>query len=776
MPGGASIKARHLALFVSFFRHYLTTLVLVTTSPLSRYKIISPHLSSLRQIPCSHCNESFVHTPPRLVRRDSTPVNTSQSNPFTFTSGSSGPPSSSVIASQRAEIAKLKSEKNTLANRVHSLKEAGGIDTAIADANSRIRDAQRKTKEAQSETQRARIAKKTARDALSTLRHTHITSQHPDATPEEVEKLKNDLEFDQNLVELLQNELGTFDGPEDNTPNFNASHIECERAQQQLRAELTQQLTQQINAVSEEARNAIQKLTQEMQNFQARHEEDTAQISRLQSQNDQILEAHNFLQSRNDQILEAHNSLQSQNEHLKKDLNQIREAHNYLQSQIPDAQRHYEEAQCQIQQLQAKAKEDMETTTRLEAHVESVQGELEAVNNEFEARVLAEAESANMKIAELEERLRSNVEAFNRNTTQKNELDKELKDVRIELDAAKEGEKKLVATIKRYEESSHDLDYTNNELRATLKAKEEELRGRLDELATSTTRLAGLQLALQASKEGESEARKVIAEQELVLRDMEDAAEEMISERAGLQEDLENLTKEMGQSMRVKDCRIESLESEMSERDELHGLDGSDGDRGSEAGSPCRALVEQQPLEVFFGEAVSCSPVEPGTLVEQQPLELHIKEAASCSPVAPGVLVEQQQSLGLHVLVAACCSPVEPVKPSPAALACHFVGALDYPPEAPGVLVTQAYFWIFLVVILAWRWWVVGGRLSDWKGANGAGVSEGFGLGSSSRPYGNGRVLLGLLPLNLISADSRLPAVVVEAIIAGLSAVEDWAL
>ncbi|KZM26085.1 uncharacterized protein EKO05_0001203 [Ascochyta rabiei] len=72
--------------------------------------------------------------------------------------------------------------------------------------------------------------------------------------------------------------------------------------------------------------------------------------------------------------------------------------------------------------------------------------------------------------------------------------------------------------------------------------------------------------------------------------------------------------------------------------------------------------------------------------------------------------------------------------------------------------------------------WTIKHKLYSWEHANGVGFGEGYGnvhdrYGS---PYGNGHYLLGMLPINLLSADSLLPERAVVAITSTVSALENW--
>ncbi|XPS68833.1 hypothetical protein M3J09_001114 [Ascochyta lentis] len=81
-----------------------------------------------------------------------------------------------------------------------------------------------------------------------------------------------------------------------------------------------------------------------------------------------------------------------------------------------------------------------------------------------------------------------------------------------------------------------------------------------------------------------------------------------------------------------------------------------------------------------------------------------------------------------------------------------------------------------IFVLLCLYCWRVKTQLHAWEHANGVGFGEGYGnvhdhYGS---PYGNGHYLLGMLPHNIISADSLLPEKAVVIITSTMSALENW--
>ncbi|KAF2625764.1 hypothetical protein BU25DRAFT_110932 [Macroventuria anomochaeta] len=91
--------------------------------------------------------------------------------------------------------------------------------------------------------------------------------------------------------------------------------------------------------------------------------------------------------------------------------------------------------------------------------------------------------------------------------------------------------------------------------------------------------------------------------------------------------------------------------------------------------------------------------------------------------------------------------------------------------QGKGLLTASAHYLLhFLMVLYCWHIW---SQLHDWEHANGVGLGEGYGnVHNGYGPYGNGRVLLGMLPINLLSADSPLPAKAVEVITSTVSAFE----
>jgi hypothetical protein len=67
-------------------------------------------------------------------------------------------------------------------------------------------------------------------------------------------------------------------------------------------------------------------------------------------------------------------------------------------------------------------------------------------------------------------------------------------------------------------------------------------------------------------------------------------------------------------------------------------------------------------------------------------------------------------------------------------------------------------------------------KLLAWENANGVGFGEGYGnVNDRYGSLGNGHVLLGLLPVNLLSADSWMPEKAVNFITSTVSAFEEWA-
>ncbi|KAJ4349205.1 hypothetical protein N0V95_004788 [Ascochyta clinopodiicola] len=105
------------------------------------------------------------------------------------------------------------------------------------------------------------------------------------------------------------------------------------------------------------------------------------------------------------------------------------------------------------------------------------------------------------------------------------------------------------------------------------------------------------------------------------------------------------------------------------------------------------------------------------------------------------------------------------------------------PPSSPRILVQNNgprsffhYFLHALSLFICFYCWTIKHELYTWEHANGVGFGEGHGnvhdrYGS---PYGNGHYLLGLLPLNLLSADSLLPERAVLVITSTVSALENW--
>jgi hypothetical protein len=80
-----------------------------------------------------------------------------------------------------------------------------------------------------------------------------------------------------------------------------------------------------------------------------------------------------------------------------------------------------------------------------------------------------------------------------------------------------------------------------------------------------------------------------------------------------------------------------------------------------------------------------------------------------------------------------------------------------------------------LMVVLAIHWWLIWNKLYDWEHANGVGFDKGVGnVHDRYGQYGNGHVLLGMLPHNLLSADSPLPATAINIITSTISALEGW--
>lgn len=74
------------------------------------------------------------------------------------------------------------------------------------------------------------------------------------------------------------------------------------------------------------------------------------------------------------------------------------------------------------------------------------------------------------------------------------------------------------------------------------------------------------------------------------------------------------------------------------------------------------------------------------------------------------------------------------------------------------------------LAFFCWRFW---NQLHAWEQVNGVGFGEGYGNAYDEfGPYGNGHPLLGMLPLNWMSADSRLLAKAVEVITSTVSAFE----
>lgn len=80
-----------------------------------------------------------------------------------------------------------------------------------------------------------------------------------------------------------------------------------------------------------------------------------------------------------------------------------------------------------------------------------------------------------------------------------------------------------------------------------------------------------------------------------------------------------------------------------------------------------------------------------------------------------------------------------------------------------------------LFCVLAFYCMNIRTKLHAWENANGVGVGEGHGnINDRNAPFGNGHVLLSLLPVNLLSADSWIPAKAVDVITSTVSAFEEW--
>ena len=85
------------------------------------------------------------------------------------------------------------------------------------------------------------------------------------------------------------------------------------------------------------------------------------------------------------------------------------------------------------------------------------------------------------------------------------------------------------------------------------------------------------------------------------------------------------------------------------------------------------------------------------------------------------------------------------------------------------------YFLHALFVLVSLHCWYIRNKLYAWEYANGVGYSEGYGnTHDRYGPYGNGHVLLSMLPLNLLSADSPLPLKAVDFITKTFNAFEGW--
>ena len=147
------------------------------------------------------------------------------------------------------------------------------------------------------------------------------------------------------------------------------------------------------------------------------------------------------------------------------------------------------------------------------------------------------------------------------------------------------------------------------------------------------------------------------------------------------------------------------------------------------------------------------TPPLPAMLISQTPISSMPVSTPSSAPITPSaILVVQGKKLGAkHVL---------------SHLTREGLNSFDH--YMVHLLMAS------IVAFLAWRWWVVGNKLWHWEHADGGDFGEGYGGNVYDRygPYGNGHVLLGMLPLNLLSADSLLPVKAVEVITGTVSAFE----
>lgn len=568
-----------------------------------------------------------------------------ESIPFAFAVPKIPQPSSD--ASMRAKLARLERENATLQRELRDANDANGVARVQAVAKNEVQEAQRETK-------RAQMAERIARKVLDDIHNTRKMAQDSTVRQEEMVKLEKEQEdFKENGKPQVETETaacqGLPAGTSGNTDDTTTIHDACECARRQERntfAELYRRLSSEAVAKNE----------------------------KLEAANDK---------------LEATN----------------KKLHGHLQ----ELESRFAEAEGQLEKVREEAKRNaqkVELAASLEDKLRIAEDERDELLEHIEERVNAGLAEANEMSKRQQAQLQDNKTRLDQAITEIQGLNYEAEGYEKELDKVRSENIKLQRDLEHQKQVEKHLSENNERLLADLTDERYQRKALAVERDELEVQLAKTHQALQETEKSEAKFRRAFETSQV---EFGFAAHDVIRQKKGLQEQVDDLTAQVDEHadhIATRDQRIETLKREnevlKSELEDacVHKPSPEDIDIPRPVNFRSISMASHKSLadELNLDDDQSISDLsddeEPA--IERVELELstvHHISIASCEIAKPQLTVSVSDTVATTTLVRQdsplgnspvnSVSSIEPSHPAPPGLSMYEDTVADFAPSQP---------------------------------------------------------------------------------------------